>query len=120
VDAGEEMLTCYSRTYGKRPYPGKTKYQCFCDLALPPLILPHAQTDSSPLSHESSPVAKKGQCADPRCAGVANHRQRSELGLSPDEWREELMSRHPEGLHALPGDMWDVEEHKASRDDAPY
>ena len=86
MEAGEEMLTCYSRTYGKRPYP----------------------------------IAKKGQCADPRCTGVSNHRQRSELGLSPEEWRGELMAAHPAGLHALPAEIWDVDEQKGSCDAAPY
>ena len=65
VEAGAQMLTCYSRTYGKRPYP----------------------------------IAAKGECSDPRCCGVANHRRHSELGLSPGEWRGAMMAKHLRELH---------------------
>ena len=82
VDAGAEMLTCYSRTYGKRPYP----------------------------------IAAKGECSDPRCCGVANHRRHSELGLSPGEWRGALMAKHPRELHVLPESIWDVRGQQRDQD----
>ena len=82
VEAGAQMLTCYSRTYGKRPYP----------------------------------IAAKGECSDPRCCGVANHRRHSELGLSPGEWRGALMAKHPRELHVLPESIWDVRGQQRDQD----